>query len=322
MLELCGYRPGVRRAMVWGVHDDLPPQSLRGTFKQWFRRYASSQETLCCVVMNERLMMDYHQRLLRFRPEVLYGYPSALTQLGRFIEDRRLEPIRVKAVITTAERLSGANRRQLIRMYGGEVFNLYCTREHGCIGFECERHQGLHIDTGSVFLETIKDGRPVEPGQPGEIVITDLLNYGMPFIRSRMGDVGVRSPQPCECGSPLPVLKRLDGRSSDLLYRPDGSVVPGLMLTDLFKDLPSIRFLQFVQESVKQLDVLLVVTDAFSEQVRTEVVREVRELMGDDIAVRVKLVDEIERNPRSGKLQEFICKVKKPQGENSTQRHI
>jgi len=322
MLELCGYRPGVRRAMVWGVHDDLPQQSVRGSFKQWFRRYASSQETLCCVVMNEPKMMDYHQRLLRFRPEVLYGYPSALTQLGRFIEDRRLEPIRVKAVITTAERLSGANRRQLLRMYGGEVFNLYCTREHGCIGFECERHQGLHIDTGSVFLETIKDGRRVEPGQPGEIVITDLLNYGMPFIRSRIGDVGVRSPQPCECGSPLPVLKRLDGRSSDLLYRPDGSVVPGLMLTDLFKDLPSIRFLQFVQESVKQLDVLLVVTDAFSEQERTEVVREVRELMGDDIAVRVKLVDEIERNPRSGKFQEVICTVNRPQRESSTQRYM
>ena len=132
----------------------------------------------------------------------------------------------------------------------------------------------------------------------------------------------MRSPQPCECGSPLPVLKRLDGRSSDLLYRPDGSVVPGLMLTDLFRDLPSIRFLQFVQESAKQLDVLLVVTDAFSEQVRTEVVRQVRELMGDDIAVRVKLVDEIERNPRSGKLQEVICTVKRPQGESSTQRHM
>jgi len=309
ILELCGYRPGMRRALVWGVHNDLPPQSVRGSFKQWFRRYASSQETLCCTVMNDQTMMDYYRRLLRFRPEILYGYPSALAQLGRFIEDRGLEPIRVGAIITTAERLGGSNRRQLIRMYGGRVFNLYCTREYGCIGFECKMQQGFHIDIGSVFMEIVKGGRRVEPGQPGEIVITDLLNYGMPFIRSRTGDMGVCSPRPCECGSPLPVLKELEGRSSDLLYRPDGSVVPGLMLTDLFMDLPAIRFLQFVQESVKQLDVLLVVTDAFSEQLRAEVVRQVRELMGDEIAVRVKLVDDISRNPHSGKIQEIICKV-------------
>jgi phenylacetate-CoA ligase len=149
----------------------------------------------------------------------------------------------------------------------------------------------------------------MEPGQPGEIIITDLLNYGMPFIRSRTGDMGMYSQQPCECGSPLPLLKELDGRSSELLYRPDGSVVPGLMLTDLFMDLPSIRFVQFVQENVKQLDVLMVVTEAFSEQVQTEVVLQVREIMGNEIEVRVKLVDDIGRNPRSGKIEEFICKV-------------
>jgi len=309
MLELCGYRPGMRRALVWGLDRDLPPQSVRGNFKQWFRRYANRDETFCCDVMSERSMLEFHGRLLRFRPEVLYGYPSALTQLGRFIEDRALESIQVGTVITTAERLSGANRRRLIRMYGGEVFNLYCTREYGCVGFECGRHQGFHIDIGSMFVEITKDGERVEPGQAGEIVITDLLNYGMPFIRSRTGDIGALSPEPCACGSPMPVLMGLDGRESDVLYRPDGSVVPGLTLTDLFNDLPSTRYIQFVQESAHQLDVLLVVTKDFSEQVRTQVVWQVRQIMGEDIEVRVRLVDEIERNPRSGKIQEVICKI-------------
>ena len=309
ILELCGYRCGMRRALVWGVHSDLPLQDVRGNFKQWFRQYASNQETLCCAVMNDQMMMDYHSRLLRFRPEVLYGYPSALTQLGRFIQDRGLEPILVNTIITTAERLSGANRRQLNRLFGGEVFNLYCTREHGCIGFECERHHGLHIDTGSIYMEIIKDGQRVMPGQPGEIVITDLFNYGMPFIRSRTGDMGMYSQRPCDCGSPLPLLKELHGRSSDLVYRPDGSVVPGLMLTDLFTDLPSIRFAQFVQDNVKQLDVLLVVTEAFSEQVQTVVARQVCEIMGNEIEIRIKLVNDISRNPRSGKIEELICKV-------------
>jgi hypothetical protein len=91
------------------------------------------------------------------------------------------------------------------------------------------------------------------------------------------------------------------------------------MLTDLFMDLPSIRFSQFVQESMTQLEVLLVVTDVFSEDVQTEVVRQVRELMGDEIAIRVKLVDDIDRNPRSGKLQEFICRVDPRKARHSSE---
>lgn len=309
ILDLCGYRPGMRRALVWGVHDDLPSSRLKEGLKQRFRRYASSQETLCCTVMSKVQFMDFHGKLLQFKPDVLYGYPSALVQFGRFVEEHSLAPIRFKTIITTAERLSDANRRKLTRLFGAEVFNLYCTREYGCIGFECSKHQGFHIDTGSVYVEIVKDGRPVAPGQTGEIVITDLLNFGMPFIRSRTGDTGILSPQPCECRSPLPVLKGLDGRVTDLVYRPDGSVVPGLMLTDLFMDMPSIQFAQFVQESVNELVVFLVVTSEFSDEIEREAIRQVRELMGWEIAVHIRHVSDIERNPRSGKFREVICKI-------------
>jgi phenylacetate-CoA ligase len=299
----------MRRGLIWGVHEDLPFSTLPASIKQWFRRYASSQETLGCAVLSEQLMMDYHRRLLRFQPTVLYGYPSALAQFGRFIESRRLTPMRVNTIFTTAERLAQSVRSELTRLFGGEVFNLYATREHGCIGFECEHHQGFHIDTGSVFLEIVKDGRLVPNGEHGEIVVTDLLNYGMPFIRSRIGDMGALSPNPCACGSPLPVLTGLDGRSSDLLHRPDGSVVPGLLITDLFTDLASIRFSQFVQETVDRLDVRLVVSSEFTDRIEAEVLRQVRAIMGNEITIHISIVDHIERNPRSGKFREVICNV-------------
>ncbi len=317
ILELCGYRPWTRRALVWGVHTDLSPNGERRSFKHWFRRYASSQEVLCCTVMTEQMMMDYHGRLLRFRPDVLYGYPSAIAQFGAFIQKQDLEPIRVKRIITTAERLNDVQRDSFHQVYGGEVYNLYCTREYGCIGFECEKHEGFHIDAESVFVEIIRNGRRVDPGESGEITITDLLNYGMPFIRSRTGDMGSLSPQPCECGSPLPVLKGLDGRCTDFIYRPDGSIVPGLMLTDLFKDIPSIRFAQFVQESVMELDVYSIVTGEFSDGIEKEAIREVRELVGYEIAVHIRRVPEIARNPRSGKYQEVICRIGRHEGLNA-----
>ena len=307
--QLCGYRPGMRRALVWGVHSDLLDPSLSRTIKRRLRKYATSDETLCCTVMSAASMLDYHARLLRFRPEIMYGYPSALVQLGRFMEQRGLPPVRAPRIITTAERLSDVRRRELARLFGGEVFSLYGTREYGCVAFECGNHGGLHIDAGSVIVEIIDRGGPVEPGQSGEIVITDLLNYGMPFIRSRTGDLGALSPEPCGCGSPLPLLTSLDGRSSEIVYRPDGSLVPGLMLTDLLSDMPSIRLCQYVQHSAESIDVRLVVTDSFTERERDEVERQVRGIMGQEISVRIRLVDDIERNPRSGKIQEVICKV-------------
>ncbi|PYO79956.1 MAG: hypothetical protein DMD63_02655 [Gemmatimonadetes bacterium] len=322
MLDLCGYRPGTRRALVWGVSDDLAQPGTRINLKRWFREYASSQEVLCCSVMNEEMLMDYHGRLLRFRPEVLYGYPYAITHLGRFIQEQGLEPIKVKTIVSTAERLTEVQRGFLQKVFGGEVFNFYCTREYGCIGFECRRHVGFHIDSESVFVEIIRDGRRADPGEPGEITITDLQNYGMPFIRSRTADFGSLSPQPCECGSPLPVLNGLDGRATDCIWRPDGSMVAGGTLADVFGDISSIRFSQFVQEKLNELDVFLVVTSGFSNETEKEAIRQVRELVGPEMAVNIRRVPEIARNPRSGKYQEVICKVNQPQRSTSTQRRV
>jgi phenylacetate-CoA ligase len=261
--------------------------------------------------MDRQSMQNYHGKLLRFRPVVLYGYPSALVELARFIESRGLQRIAVQRIITTAERLTPAYRRLLEEQFEGEVFDLYATRDYGCIGFECARHEGYHIDVGSVYIEIINDGHPVAPGETGEIVVTDLLNYGMPMIRSRTGDMGALAPAPCECGSPLPLLQGLDGRASDVVFRTDGTMVPGLILTDFCADIEAIRLIQFIQKTLDRIDVLVVATDGFSEQARQAIARHVQQVMGDQMTVHVERVGDLERNPRSGKLREILCTVDK-----------
>jgi phenylacetate-coenzyme A ligase PaaK-like adenylate-forming protein len=308
-LELCGYRPGMPRALIWGAHVDLPPPGIQSGLKQRFRKFATNQEILPCTVLTQQSMLDYHARLRDFRPEVLYGYPNAMVEIGKFIVERGLAPVHAKTIISTAERLTDAQRSFLESAFGGEVFNLYCTREYGCVAFECTEHDGLHIDTGSVFVEITRDGLRVGADEPGEITVTDLMNRGMPFIRSRTGDLGTLSSRPCRCGLPFPLLKSLDGRAADLLYRPDGSRVAGLMLTDLFMDMPAVRFAQFIQETPAELDVNIVVTEAFGADMEREIVRQVREIVGDEMNVRVHRVADIPRNPRSGKFQEVICRV-------------
>ena len=99
-------------------------------------------------------------------------------------------------------------------------------------------------------------------------------------------------------------------------------MVAGGTLADVFGDISSIRFSQFVQEKLNELDVFLVVTSGFSNETEKEAIRQVRELVGPEMAVNIRRVPEIARNPRSGKYQEVICKVNQPQRSTSTQRRV
>jgi len=212
VLERCGYRPGDRRGLVWGAHRDLPPRGAADTMKRRLREYASSDAVFCCTVMTPDDMRQYHARLARFRPRVLYGYPNAIEQFAQFIGRDGLAPVRVARILCTAEKLHERQRQLFERVFGGEVFNPYCSREHGCLAFECGRHAGFHVDTGNAIVEILQDGEPVPPGGTGELVITDLLNHGMPLLRHATGDPATAAAAPCGCGLPFPTFSRLEGR--------------------------------------------------------------------------------------------------------------
>lgn len=307
ILEFCGYQPGDRCGLLWGAHFDLN-LSLASGIKNKLREFAAGKRTLCCTVMEEDKMAFFHGRLLAFRPKILYGYPNALSEFAAFIERRNLPPIHVERVFCTAEALTMRRRKQLNEAFRGEVYNLYCTREHGCMGFECKEHDGFHLDSRSVFVETI-NLRETGAGLVGDIVVTDLLNYGMPLIRNRIGDVGLLSEEPCACGCSLPLLKHFSGRESDFLYKKDGTPVAGLMLLDLLGDVGEVEWIQMVQESIATIDIFLVVNEGYNESIGGQFTRQLNELFDGQTAFRLHVVDQIPRNGNSGKFSEVICRL-------------
>ena len=312
ILELCGYYAGDRCGFVWGVHEDLDRKENRFGLRRRFRQFASGKETLCCSVLTQHGLEDFYQRLRRFKPRVLYGYPNAMSHFADFVETNALPALRVDTIICTAERLTGKQRAKLSEIFGGEVFNIYATREHGFVAFECKNHEGFHIDVGNVVLEIVENGKVVDVGQPGEIVLTDLHNLGMPFLRNRIGDRGQLCGEPCACGNPLPLLKSFDGRVADAVYRPDGSRVDGNVLADLSPDIKPIRMIQFVQNRIEGIDIFLVVSEGYGKEVEAKVLKEAREFMGPKSVISVHIVPDIPRNPNSGKYQEVVCRITPP----------
>src|SRR5207244_5507797 len=114
-------------------------------------------------------------------------------------------------------------------------------------------HSGMHINSENLYVEIIKDGHAAQPGELGEIVITDLENFGMPFIRYRMEDLGVLQKRPCLCGRGLPLLERVEGRIYALISCPNGTVQTGTFFCKMTRSVEGIREFQVVQHSKEKL---------------------------------------------------------------------
>ena len=205
-------------------------------------------------------MADYVGQMQRFRPRVLLGYASALAALAQFVEACEVRDIHLDAVISSAETLFAEQRQKIEKALGCRVYDRYGCREGGPLAVECAKGQ-MHVSADYVYLELLCNGQPARPGEMGEIVITPLYSYGMPLIRYRTGDLGIAAEQiSCACGRNLPILKRVIGRTSDILSNRRGDLFHGEYFTHLFYDRRGVRQFQVVQTDPESL-VFKVVTD-------------------------------------------------------------
>ena len=190
-------------------------------------------------------------------------------------------------------------------MFGCAVANGYGAREAGFIAHECPQG-GMHLSAEDVIVETVDgEGRAVPAGEPGEIVVTHLATRDFPFIRYRTGDVGVLDDGPCSCGRGLPLLREIQGRTTDFVVAADGTRVHGLALIYVLREETAIRAFRIEQESRRHTRVKLVADaetgDGLEERIRSGF----RQRLGEDVEVSIERVAEIPPE-RSGKYRYVI----------------
>lgn len=105
--------------------------------------------------------------------------------------------------------------------FKGQVFDRYATCELGEIAYQCQAQMGMHLSVENVYLEIVNaEGQPAQPGELGQVVVTSLTNYGMPFIRYNMADIAAwYSNEPCPCGRGHPMMSALKGRQNEMLLK-------------------------------------------------------------------------------------------------------
>lgn len=292
--------------VVWGSPIELGNQDRIRLLRDRLMR----TRLLPAFEMTEARLDAMVAEIRSTRPRMLFGYPSALSHIARHAEKKsqRMDDLGIRVAFVTSERLYDEQRADIQRVFGCPVANGYGGRDAGFIAHECPS-SGMHVTAEDVVVELLDAaGQPVPQGQPGEIVVTHLATREFPFIRYRTGDVAVMDHRACACGRGLPMLKEIQGRSTDFVVAADGTVMHGLALIYVLRDLTAVAGFKIVQESVSRTRVQVVRGLGYSDDTTRAIVSGLQARLGRDVAVEVEPVELIAPE-RSGKYRYVVSKV-------------
>jgi phenylacetate-CoA ligase len=206
-----------------------------------------------------------------------------------------------------------ALRRAVIARFGCRVAN--ATARAGC-AHECPSG-GMHITAEDVIVEVVDSrGLPVPAGTDGEIVVTHLASREFPFIRYRTGDVAALGTKRCACGRGLPLLERIQGRTTDFVIAQDGTAMHGLALIYVIRDLTGIEAFKIVQETTRLTRVLLVRGPEYPEANSARIRDGLKARLGKDVNVELAFVTKIEPEA-SGKYRYVVSRVARHDAEGA-----
>ncbi|MCG6940123.1 MAG: phenylacetate--CoA ligase family protein [Thiohalocapsa sp.] len=297
---------GDREIVVWGSPIELGAQDRVRMLRDGLLR----SRLLPAFDLSAANLHRFIAEIRRFRPRMLFGYPSSLALMAAHAQAKgiNLDDLGVRVAFVTSERLYDHQRDIITRVFGCPVANGYGGRDAGFIAHACPKGR-LHITAEDLIVEILdRDGQPVTGGACGEIVITHLATADFPFIRYRTGDVGALDAEPCPCGRSLPVLARIEGRTTDFVVAADGTVMHGLALIYILRDLEGIDQFQILQESLARTRVLVTTATPLAPGVIAEITTRFRQRLGATVEISVEQVPVIPRAP-SGKYRYVQSRV-------------
>lgn len=221
---------------MWGATTVTSNSFLRN-LKEKSLFYLQNNYRINSFEMNRTTLPSLVKNIKNKKPKIIKGYLSALLQLADYVDDNNIEGIEPSALSSTSETLYPHFRSYLERVFNSTIYDQYGCGECQSIAFECKSHQGMHITEEHVIVEVLDLNNSNLINQNGRIILTDLDNYAMPFLRYENGDTGNILSEKCSCGIKHQMMGRIAGRTADTITLKDGSKVHGVFFTDVFFEL-------------------------------------------------------------------------------------
>ncbi|MDD5390410.1 MAG: hypothetical protein PHD37_13770 [Gallionellaceae bacterium] len=287
---MSGWRPGQKVMYFWGArHDTVKGGVFGGGWGAHLGDLIAAEKTIAAVEYSEAKLHEWARAIQTWRPTLLYGYASAMSELARYILASRLPmPESLIGVYSTAEMLADSQRELMQQAYACKVFNQYGCREVPNIAWEC-RHGHMHVFADLVHLESVAiEGED-------RFLVTSLSNRLMPFIRYDIGDSGRLLDGECECGSPFPLMEMGMCRQNDLIRTRAGKTLHPSCFNRLLYGMTQIRQYQWVQTEIGRLTLNLVAEAPLSAATLSSLRDRLRQEVDAEMRLEVNYLDDIPR---------------------------
>ncbi|MBC8343725.1 MAG: phenylacetate--CoA ligase family protein [Bacteroidetes bacterium] len=271
------------------------------------------KDKLFRVKYTQAFQMDSHTTQKNLQPirgtkdYYFMGYASSLYSYAKFAEELGIDDIHFKAVVSWGDKMFPHYRKLIKKQFQAEVFDTYGACEGTMIAAECEEHN-YHVMTPHVIIELLNnDGNEIEPGEIGTVVVTRLDNYLMPLIRYRIGDLAIKADpeKKCACGRNFPMLEKIIGRDTDIIYTPKGRALIVHFFTGIFEHIPQIEQFQVEQKEDFPLIIRYIPDKDFNRDLLDDIKQEIYKKAGEVFPIEFTRVGEIKPTP-SGKPQIVI----------------
>jgi len=225
--------------------------SLVSDKEEWvsrFKNYYLNMHKFSTYGLDNDGFNDYFQKITKLNPLFLRGYASAIFLFAEYLQNNNLTPrFKLKAIFTTSEMLYSKQRVLIEKVFSCSVFDGYGLNDGAISAFECDKHNGYHIDSERALLEIVDEQGIRTVNKQGKILATTLVESCMPLIRYDSGDLGVCNDEYCTCGNEKLILKTLKGRITDFL-KINGKFISSPVLTVLMGKTSAVNY------QVEQID--------------------------------------------------------------------
>jgi phenylacetate-CoA ligase len=293
-LDWIGLRKEGKTLVLWGAKAVIKPRKidlLKEKIIDWIR----NDKTINTFSINNESIPNIYKEIIHFNPVFIKGYLSAIILLAKYMKENNLPANKnLKAISSTTETLLPVYRALITNTFHVPIFDQYGCGEIPAISYECTGHEGLHITEEHVIVEVIDDNDNHLIDKSGRLILTNLDNFIMPFIRYENGDSASLLSKKCSCGISSQLMTGLDGRTIDMVYLDNGSKVHGVFFTDILYELgittDDINRFQIIQTKIGEIDFIIEsikpVSVGILDKILTETQKHIR-------LVNLKVVDHI-----------------------------
>jgi phenylacetate-CoA ligase len=301
---MTGWKPGERILYYWPAIQDFT--NLKNKHNMVVQKYYRRRLSIFAGKLNSDILKRHFDLMVDFKPKLIRAFPSVLQVFAEFVNENNLPVCIPKAIITVGESLNQFQRELFENTFNCEIYNCYVSRECGNMACECERHNGLHVAEELLHIEIDSNS----DNDFGNILITDLTNYGMPLIRYKIQDMSRILNDRCCCGRETVRLDLEAARLSDYIISPvDRTKIGGPALIHyLLAEGPKVGRFQIIQDEIDHLKIRMCGNKKDNKKGIDHVKKTIGVLFDDKMNIDIEFVDKIPFL-KSGKYQFVLRKV-------------